>query len=433
VAVTAGLTLGLASAWYASSKIDLMTSLREAGGTASQGRSGRRLSSILVVAEVALAMILLTGAGLFVNSFARLVRSNPGFDPHNVLTFAINWPWRGYTIPGEAFRELQKRLLAIPGVIAASTGLQLPDRGIPKLNDISPFFEIEGRPAAPAGRPRITVIHTQPGYFRAMGIPLVRGRDFDDRDPPGAPRVIIINESFARAHFANEDPVGHRLKLVSWRLFGERTQEIIGVAGDVTHRGLNMAEPLVYVPFAQAPLQGSHIVLRTQGDPASYAGAVRAAVRSMDEDQPVEDVQTLERRIAGTLAKDRFSAIALGIFAVLALTLAAVGLYGLLSHITARQTQEIAIRMAFGAERQDILRSVLSQGMILAGAGLAIGLASALVLTRLIENLLFGVSSHDPLTLTAVALTLTLVAILACWIPARRAMNMDPVTALRRE
>jgi putative ABC transport system permease protein len=434
VTATAGLILGLATAWHASSRIDLATSLHEAGHSASEGRRGRRLSGMLVVVEIALAMILLTGAGLFVNSFARLVQTNSGFDPHNVLTFAINWRWGDrYARPEETFRELQTRLLAIPGVMAASTGLQLPDRGIPRLNDLSPFFEVEGRPVAPSERTRTSVIHTQPGYFRAMGIPLPKGRDFDDRDLLGSPRVIIINEAFARANFANEEPVGKRLKLVSWRLFGERSQEIIGVAGDVTHMGLRTAEPLVYVPLAQAPLQGSAIVLKTQSDPAGYANAVHAVVRSMDEEQPVEDVQTLERRIAGTLAKDRFSAIALGAFAVLAVLLAAIGLYGLISHITARRTQEIAIRMALGAERRDIAKAVLSQGMILAAAGLAIGFAGALALTRFIENLLFGVTAQDPTTLTIVALFLTLVAFLACWIPARRAMRMDPVTALRRE
>jgi putative ABC transport system permease protein len=432
VSLLTGLLFGLAPAWHAS-KVDLVVSLHEAGRTASESRTGRRLRDLLVVAEIALALVLLAGAALFMNSFWRLNSTDPGFDPKNVLTFEVNWPSPKYSVPrgGQAFRELQTRLQAIPGVRAASVGMQLPERGAPILDRVLPSFEVEGRPVVPDERPRTSVVITQPGYFLATGIPLIRGRDFRDDDKPGAANVTIINESLARVYFSNEDPIGKRLTLDSWTFFGQRTQEIIAVAGDVKHQGLGDIQPLVYLPLSQAPRSVSHMVVKTDGDPLNVISAVRAAVRSMDTDQPIYDIQTLEARIGQSVARDRFSALLLGIFSSLALILAAVGLYGIVSYVIAQRTREMAIRMALGADRRDVLKLVIGQGMKPTITGIVIGIPAALALTRVIENQLFGVTPSDPASYIVVTVLLVVVALLACWIPARRATKVDTMTALR--
>ena len=301
------------------------------------------------------------------------------------------------------------------------------------LDDALPFVEVEGRPVGPNQRRRAAVINTQPGYFRAMGIPLLRGRDFNESEMTGGPLVTIINESLARAYFPNEDPVGQRLDLDSWVLPGESTREIIGVAGDVKHRGLAEAAPLIYIPVWQRPTWASHIVVRTDGDPVTYVDAIREAVHGFDPDQPLYDVQTLEQRLSDSLSRDRFAALWLGIFSALAMTLAGVGLYGVLSNAVARRTREVGIRMALGAKVGDVLKLVMGEGMKLVVAGTVIGLTGAIVLTRLVDHLLFEITATDPVTLAAVIVLLTLVAGLACWFPARRATVVDPVVALRHD
>jgi putative ABC transport system permease protein len=264
-----------------------------------------------------------------------------------------------------------------------------------------------------------------------MGIPLIRGRDFREADTTGTPNVTIINESLADIYFPNEDPVGKRLKLDSWTFFGERTQEIIGVAGDVKHRGIEHVQPLVYLPLTQAPRSAAHMVVKTEGDPMNVVSGVRAAVRSMDPDQPIYDIQTLEARIGRTVARERFSAVLLGIFSTLALLLAAVGLYGIVSYVIAQRTREMAIRMALGADMRDVLKLVIGQGLKPALFGIIVGLAGALALTRVVQSQLFGISASDPATFVTVILVLALVALVACWIPARRALRVDPIAALR--
>jgi len=430
--IVAGIACGLASAWYASRLCGAET-LQQSSPALSEGLAARRLSSALVIGEIALAMILLAGAGLFINSVWRLAEIDAGLDPEHILTFEINWPGSRYSQPGEAFRQLQERLLAIPGVLAASTGMQLPDRGIPMIDDVSPLLEIEGRQIAPSERPRVALFTTQPGYLRAMGIPLIRGRDFTASDAGGSPPVVIINDALARAHFRNEDPIGRRLKLESWTLLRTRTVEIVGIAGNVMHRGARTATPAVYAPMQQLPRYSSHMVVRTAGDPLQYVNAVRAAVYGLDKDQAIEDMQTMNQRIAGAIAKDRFSAAFLAAFAALALILAAIGLYGLLAYITARRTQEMAIRMALGARQADVMALVLRQGVALAAIGMAIGLAGALAITRFIEGLLFGVTPTDPLTFALATLTLAAVATAATLVPAWRAIRTNPAAALRHQ
>ena len=428
-----GLLFALAPAWCLLPG-HLGSSLHGVAGTASAGRRGRLQGRVLVVGEVALAMMLLTGAGLFLNSFWRLNQPDLGFDPENVLTFSLEWPSSEYPRPHLAFRDLRTRLLAIPGVEAVSTGLQLPDRGLPMIEDESPLLGIEGQPTPAAERRRTSVLFTQPGYFRAMGIPLARGRDFSEEDVSGPAPVAIINDSLARTYFPQGDALGQRVVLDSWRLFDKRAQEVIGVASDVKHRGLTTnPEPLVYLPRVPGSGAESPIVVRTNGDPLMFVGAVREAVASLDERQPLYDIQTLEQRIAGSLAQERFSALLLGGFSAFGVLLAGIGLYGVVSHVTTQRTREFGIRAALGATAWETRRLVLSQGMKLVCLGVLIGCAGAGALSGLIESLLFGVAATDPLTFGLVAMLLASVAALACWIPARYATNVSPIVALRQE
>jgi len=430
-----GVAFGLTPAWRAS-KVDLTAALQEAGRTISDSARGRRLRDGLVVGEIALAMILLTGSALFTTSFFRLNQPPTGFDPHNVLTFEVTWPWERYSFAqaGEAFRQLQAKLLAVPGVRGAAVGVQLPDRGSAASDALFPYLEIEGR-TVEAQRPRTASVLTQPGYFRTLGIPLLEGRDFDERDTSDAPRVVVVNESLARRFFPGEDPIGKRLKLDLWLVFGRETplREIVGVVGDVKHRGLETALPLVYVPLAQQPFNLSLMVVKTEGDPAALVGAIRGAVRSVDNDQPIYDVQTLEQRMGVSLAQERFSALLLSTFSAAALALAAIGLYGVLSYNVSRRTHELGVRVALGAETGNLLGLVIGHGMKLILIGLIIGLIGALATMRLVEGLLFGVEPTDPLTLGLATVVLAIVAVLACWIPARRAASVNPIIALRYE
>jgi putative ABC transport system permease protein len=431
-----GLAFGVAPAWHAS-KVDLTVALQEGGRTVSEGTRAPRIRGVLVVAEIALAVILLTGATLFITTFWRLQQSPQGYDARNVLTFDVTWPWEKYSFEqsGVKFRELQAVLQSVPGVRAAAAGLQLPDRGGPATDALFPYLEIEGRAVQPDARPRVANIASQPNFFRTLGIPVVAGRDFSDRDSLEAPRVVIVNESLARTYFGNENPIGKRVRLDSRLLFGNEPaplREIVGVVTDVTHAGLTgAARPVVYIPLAQRPFNMSYFVVKTEGDPARFVSSIRGAVRSVDKDQPIYDVKTLEERIGTSVGQERFIALLLASFSGVALLLAAIGLYGVLSYSVAQRTHEMGVRMAFGAETNDILRRVMRDGMTLIGAGLVIGVAGAAALTGFVEGLLFGVSPLDPRIHVVVVLVLTIVALAACWIPARRAARVDPIVALR--
>jgi putative ABC transport system permease protein len=381
-------------------------------------------------------MILLAGAALFLASFSRLNAPDPGFDPHDVLSFHVDFSSPKYSPPeaADAFRRLQTQLEAIPGVRVASAGLQLPDRGLPVLDEALPLVEVEGRPIAATERKRTSLLRTQPGYFEALGIEIAAGRDFRDTDHPESPRVTIVNESLARAYFPDEDPIGKRLVLDSWAFLGRRTLEIVGVVGNVKHQGLSTPPALMaYLPLAQFPNNGSGVVVRTAGNPLSYVNAVRDAVRRVDPDQPIFDIQTIEQRISHAIAQDRFGAVLMSAFSFLAVMLAVGGLYSVLSYSMAQRTREIGVRIAMGATSGDVVMLVLAQGMVLVLAGVALGLAGALALGRIIENLLFGIVPTDAATLFGVTVLLTLVALLASWIPAWKATRVDPLVALRYE
>jgi len=433
LSLLSGLAFGLLPALGAARAVSA-GALKEGAHGSSHGLRARRTFAGLLLVEMTLATILLAGGGLFVHSFAKLDRADAAFDPRNVLTFELSWPAAKYGDPADAFGRLRARLLEIPGVLAASTGLQLPYRGEALLDDAAPFAQIEGRPAAAEERARVSSLTVQPGFLRALEIPLVGGRDFNDDDRAGTSRVAMVNRSFVQAYLGGEDPLGRRLRLDSWTLGGDGAAEIVGVVADVRHEGLrSAAEPLVYLPFAQWPKWSSPLVVKTEGSPLALVPALREAVRELDAAQPIDNIATLEQRLAGSLAQDRFRAGLLGAFSVLALLLAAVGLFAVLSYTTAQRVREIGIRMAFGARAADVARAVVVDGMVPVVAGIALGIVGAGLLFRLVDNLLFEVATTDVGTLAAAVAIMLAVATLACAAPARRAARVDPAVALRGE
>jgi len=432
LSLASGLLFGLVPALGAA-RAASSGALNESTRGSSHGPRGRRSFGALVFAEMALATVLLAGGSLFIHSLLKLDRSESGFDPRNVLTFELTWPG-SYRDPSDVFGRLRARLLEIPGVLAASTGLQLPDRGEALLDDTAPFAQIEGRPMPAGERPRVSSLTVQPGYFRALGIPLVGGRDFGDDDRAGAARVALVNRSFAQAYLGGENPLGLGVRLDSWTLGGENAAEIVGVVADVRHEGLRAdAEPMVYLPFAQWPKWTSPLVVKTQGDPLALVPAIREAVRAIDASLPVDNIATLEQRLAASLAQDRFRAGLLAAFSALAVVLAAVGLFAVLSYTTARRVREIGIRMALGARGVDVRRAVIADGLWPVAGGIALGVVGAMLLFRLVDSLLFEVATTDPGTLAVTIALMLAVAALACALPARRAARIDPAAALRGE
>src|SRR5262245_5485740 len=426
-----GVIFGLIPALRAA-RTDLNEMLNE-GGRSGEGLRRNRLRGALVVAEVALSLVLLVGAGLLINSFARLTRVDPGFDPHQVLTLQVDLPDSRYGKPEQSVnfnRELLKRIEALPGVRSAAMVFKLPLGG----SDASTTIQIEGQPTdknryQPAGG-RIAT----PGYFRTLGIPFISGRDFTERDDLKAPPVIIINETLAQRYFPNQDPIGKHMNpgvsvdgLPPWR-------EVVGVTRSVRHRGLDQEpRPEYYLPHAQTPDFSLVTVVRAAGDPLAIVGAVRNEVRSLDSELLVDRVKTLDQYLAESVAQPRFNTLLLALFAGAALILTVIGLYGVMSYSVAQRTREIGVRVALGAQTGDVLRLIVGQGMKLTLLGVAIGLVASLALTRLMKSLLFGVSPTDPLSFAGIALLLTAVALLACWAPARRAAKVDPMIALRCE
>ncbi len=395
-----------------------------------------RLAASLVAAEVALSLALLIAAGLLLKSFLTLEGVNPGFQPERVLSLRISLPREKYPEPGRAvdfFRRILERLDAMPGVAAAGVTSRLPLTGGPGGDP----FSIEGRPYRASG-PVPQVVQQQvvsPGYFRAMGIRLVSGRLFTGRDLAEAEPVVIINETLARGFWPDpkDPPLGKRVVLGAPRP-GAAWMTIVGVAADVQLAALDRAPlPQMYLPYSQAAARSLAVVLRAPGDAASLAAQVRAAVASLDPEQPVYDVRTMEQRLEAALAVPRFQTLLVGSFAVLALALAAAGVYAVVSCVVARRTREIGIRMALGAEPAGVMGLVLRQGMAPVAVGLVAGVAGGLAFSRVLTALLFGVSARDLLVFTAAPLVLAAAALLACCLPARRATRIDPVAALRQE
>ncbi|MGH9835268.1 MAG: ABC transporter permease [Blastocatellia bacterium] len=428
VALLTGLLFGLAPALQ-SSRLNLTEALKEGGRGAGSGTRRHRMLNLLVVGEVALAMVLLIGAGLLVNSFVRLQQVNPGFDEKNLLTARIDIP-NPYAQPekkAQFFEQLQQSVAALPGVEAVGLITELPLAG----QSADRPFRIEGRPEPlPGQSPHADIRAVNHDYFRAMRIPLLKGRYFTEAEVRDTAKVVLISEELARLYFAGEDAVGQRLFRGT---FGKAPyEEIIGVVGDIRHRGLDSGlRQTIYSPYLG--LGFTNLVIRTANDPVSLAAALRREVAAIDPNQPVANIKTMERWVSESVAQPRFRTLLLGLFSAMALLLSMVGVYGVMSYAVSQRTHELGIRMALGARAGDVLRLVIRQGMKLALAGVAIGLGAAFALTRLIKDLLFGVRATDPMTFAAIALLLAGVALLACYLPARRATKVDPMIALRHE
>ena len=436
VSLVTGIAFGLAPALLIS-KTNVAESLKEGRRGATASVQTNRTRSLLVVTEVALALVLLVGAGLLINSFVRLQQVAPGFDPGQTLTFNVAPSAARTTNPGQIagfYRELTERLKALPGVVNASVIFQLPLGGTAANTSIA----IEGRPVAPGDRPTAIIHMAGPEYFRTMGIPLVKGREFTDRDDLGSPPVLIINEALARQHFPNEDPIGKRIapgfSTVPVSDDDTGMREVVGVAADVKHQNLQgPPQSEIYFAQAQMPMSAMTVVVRAAGDLRALQTTVRSVVRSLDKNAPVYGVRTVDELLDRSVATPRFNTLLLGLFAAVALILTTVGLYGVISCSVSENTQQIGIRVALGAQRSDVLKLIVGQGVTLTIAGVVIGLFAAYGLTRLMSSLLFGVGSTDPWTFTGVAVLLLCVAAIACYLPARRAMNVDPMVALRQD
>ena len=425
-----GIVFGLVPSLQ-SSRLDLNEVLKEGGRHATAG-AGQRLRSAMVVGEIALAVVLLVGAGLMMKSLLRLLQTNVGFNTDNLLTMRIVLPPSKYPEAPQVFNyytQLQERVRNLPGVVGAGTVDILPLNG----GNTTRVY-VDGEPVPQPGKEteaNMRVVNEH--YFQTLGVPLVAGRWFDERDQDGAPTVVIIGKTIADRMFAGRDPVGRKLRYTSIQT---DPVTIVGVVGDVKITGLDEEiRPVLYYPFRQAGDYSSSLVVRTSTDPTSLANAVRGEVRSLDPDAAVLDVDTMEGMISQTQASfiRRFPALVIGIFAGVALLLASIGIYGVVSYSVSQQIHYIGIRMALGAGPADILRMVLKQGMILALAGIAIGVVAALGLMRLLATLLYQVKTTDVLTFAIVAGTLFAVALLACYLPARRATKVDPLVALRYE
>jgi putative ABC transport system permease protein len=430
VTLLTGVIFGLIPAWQAT-KLNLNETLKDAGrGSTESGRQFVR--SGLVVLEVASALVLLVGAGLMIKSFWRLQQVDPGFQPGNALTATVSLPKRKYPEEHQQvafFQQLLEKVGALPGVleVGATSMVPLGD------NDFVLSFDVDGRPPLPTNAQLSTnFFAVSAGYFQAMGIPLVRGRLFTERDSQASPHVALINETMARKIFPNEDPLGKRINFNG----GDKPDwyEIVGIVGDVKHYGLAQETTLqTYEPYTQQTFSNMTLVVRTAGEPLALSGALRQAVLSLDREQPISSIRTLEQLVSTSIEQQQFSMLLLGVFAAVALVLAAVGIYGVLSYAVTQRTHEIGIRMALGAGQRHVLRLVVGHGMRLTLLGVGTGLLAAFGLTRLMASLLFGVSATDPLTFAAIVLLLLCVALFACWLPARRAVQVDPLVALRAE
>ncbi|HKQ75173.1 MAG TPA: ABC transporter permease [Blastocatellia bacterium] len=444
LSLLAGVIFGLAPALQ-SSRPDINASFEGVGAPAGAGGRWRHSRSLLVAAEIALSLILLVGAGLMIKSFIRLQEVDPGFEPESVLTAEIGLPRAKYPDGQKVTTfhdQLLERLTALPGISAAGLGSSLPLSG---TNADTSFF-IDGQPKLePRDRP-----HTHPrtitqDYFRAMGMRMAEGRAFTEHDHAQGPRVAIINETMARRFWPAQTSLGKRvaLDLETWKFFPDRPpefdlamgmREIVGVVRDVRHEGLETEpQPEMYLPDRQRPEREMNLVIRAAVDPGSLAAAVRGAVSSIDPDQPVANIKPMSKLLTDSVAKPRFNYLLLSVFAAVALILTITGVYGVMSYAVAARTREMGIRLALGARGADVLKLVIRQGMRPVFVGIALGLVGAFALTRVMTTLLFGVSATDPAIFAGVVALLAMVALLACYLPARRATKVDPVVALKHE
>jgi putative ABC transport system permease protein len=412
-------------------KHDLATALR-AGSRGTRTRPAtNRTKQAIVVAEVAVAVTLLTGAGLLLHSFANLLSVDPGFRTDGVLSMKILLPQRSYdsTARRNFVRALETRARALPGVKTVGLANFIPLDG----GSENYVFSIRGHPPVrPSDAPSTEARKISPDFFVAMGMPIVRGRSIAPTDVPGAPQVLVVNQAFAQAFFPNEDPLGKTIVLGWGGDPGGDAREIVGIVGNVHSFGLEDApEPTVYAPMAQRTDQSISIVVRTDAAPANLAAPLRALVRDLDREVPVYSVQTMDERVASSVGRQRFYASLIAIFAAVALILSAVGLYGVIAYAVSQRTHELGVRVALGATGDRISRMVIGEGLVLTAIGIVIGALASVFAGRLVSSLLFGVSSLDPMTIGSVTLVLVAVATLASWLPARRAARVDPLIAMR--
>jgi putative ABC transport system permease protein len=430
LSMLAGMVAGLAPVWH-STRTNLNESLKAGGRSDSGTSSHNRLRSVLVVSEVALSLVLLIGAGLMVRSFVEMLRADLGIRPDNVLALRISLPKETYEDKSKQlafYDQLQTRVRSLPGVVKAGAVNIVPFSS----GDQSSNFQIIGRTPFPQGQEPDTQMRVAtPDYFEAIGTALRRGRLFNPQDDANAARVVLINEAFAKRFLPGQEPIGQRLNFGG----GEKeTPEIIGVVADVKNDDLDEAvDPIAYLPYAQNVWWSMNLVVRATQDPTRLASAVRSEVQALDPNLPVSNIKPVRQMIDERISPKRLMTYILGVFALIALLLASVGIYGVMSYAVTQRTREIGVRMALGAQAVDVLKLVIKNGMTMALVGVAIGLAGAYALTRLLANLLFKVTPTDVVTFAAVSISLIVVALIACYVPARRATKVDPLVALRYE
>jgi putative ABC transport system permease protein len=431
VSIVTGIVFGFAPALQAS-RVDLNASLKENARGTTGGLRQNRLRAFLIISEVSLAVILMIGAGLLTKSFVRLLAVDPGFDPSHTLTMEVSLP----TLPpsqysedqaqASFFKEILGRLNQTPGVTAAGAVLSLPLSGAQESTDVF----IEGRPSDSPQRPNADYTIVTPDYFRAQQIPLLKGRQLSDRDDQEAPSVIVVNEALGRRYWPNEDPIGKRLRVG----FEQKPREIVGVVGNVKQATLDSnARPSMYMPHLQRPTGGMTIIIRTNGDPASLSQVARAQIHSVDPSIPVTNIRTMDEVFATSVAQQRFAMLLVGIFGSLALALATIGIYGVMSYSVTQRTHEIGVRMALGAQRKDVLKLILQHGILVSLLGVVLGVAASFGLTRVMSSLLFGVTPTDAMIFATVAFGILAIGALATYVPAWRAARVDPLRALRYE
>ncbi len=426
ITLLSGVLFGLAPALQGL-KADLVRDLHESSRTVT---SGGKLRAVLVVSEVALAVVLVTASGLMMRSFIRLIHVDPGFHAEHVLTTSmLLLPVRKEAFHAEMVDEILQRVRRLPGVIAAGSIGILPMTG----GNSGTWYYPADRPEPPLShRPAGDVSIITPGYFRALGIPMLSGRDFNNRDRPGSARVAIINQTAARMLFPGESPIGKRVRV--WWDEPPPIAEIVGVASDIRHSQLNTPpDPCLFMPNDQSPFPFSSLIVRTTGDPMRLASSIRHQIHEVDDDQGIAEIKSMGRLVADSVARPRLETMLLTAFGVIALLLACIGIYGVLAYSVTQRTREIGIRVALGAARRSIFNMILRDGLRLTALGLAIGTTAAAVLTRFLRALLFQIKPDDPLTLAAVVALLAIVGLLACYFPAARAMRVDPSTVLRDE
>jgi putative ABC transport system permease protein len=433
VSLLTGVIFGLAPA-LTISKPQLNDTLKEGGRSGAEGSGARRLRSGLAITEIALSFVLLVGAGLLIRSFLQLQQVNPGFNVEQTLTVKLALPAAKYAEDQQVanfYDQLLPRLAALPGVQVAAATNSLPLDSGAAYNS----FAVEGRIPAPTDRqPDAETRIVHPEYFRALQIPLKRGRLLDDRDAAGAPDVLVINEAMAKKYFGGDDPIGRRVTFGDPQAAEVEWFTVVGIVGDVRGASLN-EQPYAqaYGSYRQSPRRAMTLVLRTAGDPLALVSGVRQQVAALDPQQPLYDVKTGDKVMEASVSRTRFNMLLIAVLAGIALVLAAIGVYGVISYSVAQRTREIGIRMALGASAGSVVKLIVSEGMLLAGSGIALGVLAAFGVTRIMASLLYGIGATDPVTFVSLALVLAAIAFLASYIPARRATKVDPVVALRAE